>query len=86
MHRVIYVLMILLMIVWTAGVVYDLALVVLNSQAAAGAATEATAIQTAERAFDELWADVWGPKAQARAIVWGIPMIVFAMIAAISQR
>ncbi len=47
---------------------------------------EQTPIQTAQGAFQSLLPDLWGPAAQARATVWGLPMIVFALIAAITER
>ena len=86
MHRVIYYLMIILMVLWTAGLAVDLVQGLLASEVLATPAPDQSVITTAGNAYRALWPDLWGPAAQARAIVWGIPMIVFALIAAISQR
>ncbi len=52
----------------------------------AAAPVDQTPIQTAQGAFQALLPDLWGPAGQGRAIVWGLPMTVFALIAAITQR
>ncbi len=84
MHRAIYFLMIVLMVLWTAVLAADL----VQSLLASGvfAAPEQSTVQTAESVFRKLSQDLWGRAAQARAIVWGLPMIVFALLAAITQR
>ena len=86
MRRVLYYLMIVLMVLWTAVLVADLTQVLLSSGIFAATPAEQTPIQTAQGAFQTLLPDLWSPAAQARAIVWGLPMIVFALIAAITQR
>jgi hypothetical protein len=84
MHRVVYYLMIVLMFVWTAVLVVDLGQSLLAGNPLAAA--DGSAAQAATQVFDWVRADFWGPTAQARAIVWGIPMVVFSLIAAIAQR
>ena len=64
----------------------DLVQGLLASGVSAAAPAEQSAVQTAQSAYRSLVSDLWSPAAQARAIVWGLPMIVFALIAAISQR
>ena len=86
MRRVLYYLTIVLMVLWTAVLVADLTQVLLSSGIFAATPAEQTPIQTAQGAFQTLVPDLWSPAAQARAIVWGLPMIVFALIAAITQR
>ncbi len=86
MRRVLYYLTIVLMVLWTAVLVADLTQVLLSSGIFAATPAEQTPIQTAQGAFQTLLPDLWSPAAQARAIVWGLPMIVFALIAAITQR
>ena len=86
MRRVLYYLTIVLMVLWTAVLVADLTQVLLSSGIFAATPAEQTPIQTAQGAFQTLLPDLWGTAAQARAIVWGLPMIVFALIAAITQR
>ncbi len=86
MPRVIYFLMIVLMVLWTAVLAADLVQSLLASGVFAAPEPEQSTVQTAESVVRKLLPDLWGPAAQARAIVWGLPMIVFALIAAISQR
>lgn len=86
MFRIVHYLMIFLMVLWTAVLVTDLAQGLLASGVFAAAPVDQTPIQTAQGTFQALLPDLWGPAAQARAIVWGLPMTVFALIAAITQR
>ena len=85
MSRVIYNLMIVLMILWTAVLALDLIQGVLSG-GMLGADAAPTATEAAGNVFRNVLSNIWGPAAQARAVVWGLPMIVFALIAAISQR
>ncbi len=86
MNRIVHYLMLFLMVFWTAVLVTDLVQGLLASGVFAGTPVDQTPIQTAQGAFKTLLPDLWGPAAQARAIVWGLPMMVFALIAAITQR
>ncbi len=86
MLRIVHYLMIFLMVLWTAVLVTDLVQGLLASGVFAAAPVEQTPIQAARGAFQALLPDLWGSAAQARAIVWGLPMMVFALIAAITQR
>ncbi len=86
MLRIIHYSMFFLMFLWTAVLVIDLVQGLLASGVFAAAPVDQTPIQTAQGAFQSLLSDLWGPAAQARAIVWGLPMTVFALIAAITQR
>ncbi len=86
MLRIVQYLMIFLMVLWTGVLVTDLAQGLLASGLFAAAPVDQTPIQTAQGAFQTLLPDLWGPAAQARAVVWGLPMMVFALIAAITQR
>ena len=86
MLRIVQYLMLFLMVLWTAVLVTDLIQGLLASGVFAAAPVDQTPIQTAQGAFQALLPDIWGPAAQARAIVWGLPMMVFALIAAITQR
>ncbi len=86
MPRAIYFLMIVLMVLWTAVLAADLVQSLLASGVFAAPEPEQSAVQTAESVYRKLFPDLWGPAAQARAIVWGLPMIVFALLAAITQR
>ncbi len=86
MLRLIHVLMVVLMVLWTVTLVTDLVLGLLASGLFAAPAAVPSTVETAQSAYRALLPDLWSPAAQARAIVWGIPMIVFALIAAITQR
>ena len=86
MRRALNYLTIVLMVLWTAVLVADLTQALLSSGVFAAAPAEQTPIETAQGAFQTLLPDFWGPAAQARAIVWGLPMTVFALLAAITQR
>ena len=86
MARAIYTLMIVLMVLWSAALAVDLVQGLLASGVFAAPAAEQSVVQTAQSVYRSLLSDLWSPAAQARAIVWGLPMIVFALIAAISQR
>lgn len=86
MLRIVHYLMIFMMVLWTAVLATDLVQGLLASGVFAAAPVDQTPIQTAQGAFQRLLPDLWGPAAEARAIVWGLPMTVFALIAAITQR
>lgn len=86
MNQIVHYLMFLLMVLWTAVLAIDLVQGLMASGVFAGAPADQTPVQTAQGAFQTLLPELWGPAAQARAIVWGLPMTVFALIAAITQR
>ncbi len=85
MRGLLLVLMALLMVIWTAGVVVDLWYVYLAQSDSLVLASGALSLAELERIFQQIRPGVWSDGAQARAIVWGLPMMVFAMIAAISR-
>ncbi len=86
MTRIVHYLMFFLMVLWTTVLVIDLVQSLLASGVFAATQVDQTQIQTAQGAFQSLLPDLWGQAAQARAIVWGLPMMVFTLIAAITQR
>ena len=86
MNRAFYVSMIVLMVLWTAVLAADLVQSLIASGIFAAPEPEQTMIQTPQNFVRRLSQDLWRPTSQARAIVWGLPMIVFALVAAISQR
>lgn len=79
-------LMVILMVLWTGILGLDLVRSLLADQQLMAVAGQADPLAAGEAAVPGLLAKIWGPDGQARAIVWGLPMIVFSMIAAISQR
>jgi hypothetical protein len=78
--------MILLMVLWTAVLVVDLAQGLLSIGGIVAVGADEPAGEWVRRIALGVWYDLWSLKAQARAIVWGIPMIVFALITALTQR
>lgn len=86
MRRIIFYGMIFMMVLWTAAVLADLAQGLYSTKAFDAALAADSPVATAEKIFQILWTGFWGPTAQARAIIWGLPMTVFSMIAALSQR
>ena len=86
MQRFVFFLMVALMIVWTLILGAAVAEGVLSDESVGTALTAGDPLQAVQAAVAALVADFWGPAAQARAIVWGLPMIVFAMVAAMAQR
>lgn len=86
MQRLVFGLAVLMMVVWTAIVVADLVVSIGSAGWLAGAAQQGVTPAAARGMFDAFHADFWSAGAQARAIVWGLPMIAFALIAALTQR
>ncbi len=86
MPRAIYFSVIVLKVLWTAVLAADLVQSLLASGVFAAPGPEQSTVQAAESVYRKLSLDLWGPAAQARAIVWGLPMIVFSLLAAITQR
>ncbi len=85
MRGLVLVVMALLMAIWTATVVADLWYLYQAEAESLVLATGALSLAEIERLFQQIRPSVWSDAAQARAIVWGLPMMVFAMIAAISR-
>ena len=85
MRGLLLVIMALLMVIWTTAIVVDLFYVIEAGSANLALASGALSLAEIERLFQQLRPSVWSEPAQARAIVWGLPMMVFAMIAAISR-
>jgi len=86
MQRTIYYATIVLMVLWTAFLVADLVQLVLASGLAAGPADGEAVPAALDRGYQTVRDVIWGSAAQARAIVWGLPMIVFSLVAAISRQ
>jgi hypothetical protein len=78
--------MVLLMVLWTAVLGLDLVRSLLADQQLLAVAGQPDPLAAGEAAVPGLLAKIWSSDGQARAIVWGLPMIVFSMIAAMSQR
>ena len=81
MMRLVYGLMWLLMIGWTAAVLFDLS----QGQEANEQLMQALDGSAVPEQAKQVFEGFWGQAAQARAVVWGIPMTVFALIAVITH-
>ncbi len=85
MRGLVLVVMAVFMVLWTTAVVVDLWYVYQAESESLVLASGALSLAEIERLFQQIRPSVWSDAAQARAIVWGLPMMVFAMIAAISR-
>jgi hypothetical protein len=81
MRRLVYGLMWLLMIGWTAAVLLDISQGLMANEQLMQALDGNVVPEQAGQVFQGFW----GQAAQARAVVWGIPMTVFALIAVITH-
>lgn len=86
MQRTIYYATIGLMVLWTAFLVADLVQVILVSGLVAPPGEGEAVPAALDRGYQTVRDVIWGPAAQARAIVWGLPMIAFALVAAITRQ
>jgi len=86
MQRTIYYATIVLMILWTAFLAADLVQLALGSGLLAAPAEGEAMPAALDRGYQTVRDVIWGSAAQARAIVWGLPMIVFALVAAITRQ
>lgn len=85
MRSFIFYLMILLMIVWTAAFIMELAYVYFSSPAVASMVGTDASLSNFGAFYDTIREGFWGPGAAARVAVWGVPMVVLAIISAVSQ-
>jgi hypothetical protein len=74
------------MVLWTAFLVADLVQLALSSGLLASPAEGEAVPAALDRGYRTVRDVIWGSAAQARAIVWGLPMIVFALVAAITRN
>lgn len=85
MRSVIFYAMVVLMILWTSVFIMEVAYVYFTSTAVAAMAGNEWSLGNIGAFYDAVREDVWGPAAAARVAVWGLPMIVLAIIAAVTQ-
>jgi len=85
MRSFIFYLMIVLMIVWTAVFIMELSYVYFSSTAVAAMAGTEQSVADFGVFYDTIRAGFWGPEAAARVAVWGLPMVVLAIISAVTQ-
>ena len=85
MRSFIFYLMVVLMIVWTAVFIMELSYVYFSSTAVASMAGTEQSMDDFGVFYDTIRTDFWGPEAAARVAVWGLPMVVLAIISAVTQ-
>ena len=85
MRSFIFYVMIVLMIVWTAAFIMELAYVYFSSTAVASMAGTEANLSNFGAFYDTIREGFWGPDAAARVAVWGVPMVVLSIISAVSQ-
>ena len=85
MRSFIFYLMVVLMIVWTAFFIMELSYVYFSSTAVAAMAGTEHSLGDFGVFYDTIREGFWGPDAAARVAVWGLPMVVLAIITAVTQ-
>jgi hypothetical protein len=85
MRSFIFYSMVVLMIVWTSVFIMEMAYVYFSSTAVAAMAGTAHNLGDFGVFYDTIRDGFWGPDAAARVAVWGLPMVVLAIISAVTQ-
>ena len=85
MRSFIFYSMIVLMIVWSAVFIMEMAYVYFSSTAVAAMAGTEQSLGGFGVFYDTIRDGFWGPAAAARVAVWGLPMMVLAIITAVTQ-
>ena len=85
MRSFIYYSMVVLMVVWTAFFVLELAYVYFSSPAIAALSESGYSLTDFGQFYDRMRLQFWSITAGARVAVWALPMIVFAIITAVTQ-
>lgn len=77
--------MVVLMIVWTAFFIMELAYVYFSSPAVATVAASEFAMADIGQFYVTIRTEFWGIASGARVAVWALPMLVFAILSAATQ-
>ena len=85
MRSFIYYSMVVLMVLWTALFVLELAYLYANSPAIAALGESGFTLTDLGQFYDRLRLQFWSINAGARVAVWALPMIVFAIVTAVTQ-
>lgn len=85
MRSFIFYSMVVLMMVWTAVFIMEMAYVYFSSTAVAAMAGTEHNLGDFGVFYDTIRDGFWGPEAAARVAVWGLPMLVLAIISAVTQ-
>ena len=76
---------VVLMIAWTAAFIFELVHVYGSSTAIAAMAGTERSLADFGVFYDTVRGGFWGPEAAARVAVWSLPMVVLAIITAVTQ-
>jgi hypothetical protein len=85
MRSFIFYSMVVLMIVWSAVFIMEMAYVYFSSTAVAAMGGTEQSLGDFGVFYDTIRESFWGPDAAARVAVWGLPMVVLAIISAVTQ-
>ncbi len=85
MRSFIFYSMIVLMIVWSAVFIMEMAYVYFSSTAVAAMAGTERSLGDFGVFYDTIREGFWGLDAAARVAVWGLPMMVLAILSAVTQ-
>ncbi len=85
MRSFIFYSMIVLMIVWSAVFIMEMAYVYFSSTAVAAMAGTERSLGDFGVFYDTIREGFWGSDAAARVAVWGLPMMVLAILSAVTQ-
>ena len=85
MRSFIFYTMVVLMIMWTAVFIMEMAYVYFSSTAVAAMAGTEHNLGDLGVFYGAIRDSFWGPEAAARVSVWGLPMVVLAIISAVTQ-
>lgn len=84
MRSLFFGLTVLLMLAWTAMLLGDLYLALAADEQFLAAFDLGSPKEIWSALLASAQSDLWGQAAQARAIVWGLPMVVFSIVAAMT--
>ncbi len=76
---------VVLMIVWTAIFIFEMAIVYFTSPAVATFAASGFNMTDGGKFYVTISEGLWSITSGARVAVWGLPMIVLVLISAVSQ-
>ena len=85
MSRFFHGLAIFLMFVWTVAVLLDIAGSLLADPALMTALNGNIGAEESQPVLRAYWQAFWSPESERRAIIWGLPMTVFALIAVLNH-
>ena len=85
MRNFIFYAMVVMMVLWTAVFMIELAYVYNGSEAVVALKASEFTVADLFGFYDTLRVEVWSASAAARLAVWALPTIVFAILSALTQ-